>query len=140
MYTDVPFLMFAVIRVQSVVLCLQTGNLRLINLHCANFKTYFNAMCRAFHWLCHTGSHFLPKWLLKSLFFFFFKVRNCCTFFIFTLGCLGWVGEGKQYTRLAKNQRNVILLQEIIKKGKNKSETLSRESRRFMKGKGINLC
>ena len=45
--TQMSLLMFALIHVYRLILCLQSGNLRLINLRCANLKS----PCQAVHWL-----------------------------------------------------------------------------------------
>jgi len=45
--TQMSLLMFALIHVYRLILCLQSGNLRLINLRCANLKS----PCEAVHWL-----------------------------------------------------------------------------------------
>ena len=49
--TQMSLLMFALIHVYRLILCLQSGNLRLINLRCANFKSHLKSPCQAVHWL-----------------------------------------------------------------------------------------
>lgn len=90
--TQMSLLMFALIHVYRLILCLQSGNLRLINLRCANLKS----PCQAVHWLSFRRAIFghsdCPNH--NCLFSMLEKRKAAC--FSLTLGYLGSTQQGKQ--------------------------------------------
>lgn len=91
--TQMSLLMFALIHVYRLILCLQSGNLRLINLRCANLKS----PCQAVHWLSFRRAIFghsdCPNH--NCLFSLLGKKKKAACFSL-TLGYLGSTQQGKQ--------------------------------------------